>query len=54
MSGEVPEEPVISPVSGGIYDRRLIEKHVDEYGTDPGNGEALAKEQLIAVKSALV
>ncbi|OQV25289.1 Pre-mRNA-processing factor 19 [Hypsibius exemplaris] len=51
LSGEVPEDPVVSSISGGVYERRLIEKYVDEYGTDPNNGEALAKEQLIAIKA---
>lgn len=51
ISNEVPELPVISPLSGCIYDRRLIEKYISENGTDPINGEKLSAEMLIDVKT---
>ena len=48
---QVPETPVISPHSGCIYDRRLIEKYIAENGTDPINGEKLSIDDLIDVKT---
>ena len=50
VSGDTPEEPVVSSVSGSIYERRLIEKYLGEYGTDPVNGQPLSKDQLIDIK----
>jgi len=50
ISNEVPEVPVVSPVSGQVYERRLIEKYVTESGVDPVNKEPLSIEQLIEVK----
>lgn len=50
VSNEVPEHPVISPVSGSIFEKRLIEKYVLENGVDPINGKDLAVDQLIEVK----
>ena len=40
---------MVSPVSGQVYERRLIEKYVTETGVDPVNKEPLAIEQLIEV-----
>ena len=40
----------MSPVSGQIYERRLIEKYLAENGCDPTNQEPLTPEQLVAVK----
>ena len=51
VSNEVPEHPVVSPLSGCIYEKRLIEKYVSENGTDPMNGEKLAADMLIDLKS---
>jgi pre-mRNA-processing factor 19 len=51
VSNEVPEHPVVSPVSGCIYEQRLIEKYVAENGTDPMNGEKLTVEELVNIKS---
>lgn len=51
ISNEVPEQPVISPISGSIYERRLIEKYINENGTDPMNGEKLSADMLIEVKT---
>ncbi|KAK7585843.1 hypothetical protein V9T40_000022 [Parthenolecanium corni] len=54
ISNELPEHPVVSPTSGCIFERRLIEKYVAENGTDPINGKELAVEQLIDVKTNVV
>ena len=51
VSNEVPEHPVISPVSGCIYERRLIEKYLLDNGTDPMTGDKLSTDMLIDVKS---
>lgn len=50
VSNEVPEEPVVSPVSGSIFERRFIEKYVLENGIDPVNGKELRIEELIEMK----
>jgi pre-mRNA-processing factor 19 len=46
----VPEQAVISSVSGHVYEKRLILKYINENGTDPMNNQALSNEQLIEVK----
>ena len=51
VSNEVPETPVISPVSGHIFEKRLIEKYIQDNGTDPIANEKLSVDQLIPVKS---
>ncbi len=50
MSNEVPEQPVISPVSGFVYEKRLLLKYINETGTDPMNNQALNVDQLIELK----
>jgi len=50
ISNEVPENPVVSPVSGQVYERRLIEKYLADNGVDPINKEPLSEEQLIEIK----
>lgn len=47
----MPEHPVVSPVSGSIFEKRLVEKYVTENGVDPINGKELTIEQLIDIKS---
>ena len=41
---------MVSPVSGQVYERRLIEKFISDNGTDPINREPLSVEQLIEIK----
>jgi pre-mRNA-processing factor 19 len=43
---------VISPVSGFVFEKRLILKFINENGTDPMNNQALNLEQLIEVKTS--
>ena len=46
---EVPEEPVLSPASGRVFEKRLVTKWVHDNGTDPVNGEPLSVDHLIAI-----
>ncbi|KAL0931530.1 cell cycle control protein [Colletotrichum truncatum] len=47
ISGEAPQEPVASKKSGTVFEKRLIEKYIEENGTEPGTGEALTNEDLL-------
>ena len=50
VSNEVPEHPVVSPVSNHVFEKRLIEKYIAENGTDPITQEPLSEDQLIELK----
>ncbi|KAJ5107255.1 hypothetical protein N7456_003930 [Penicillium angulare] len=54
ISGEAPQVPVLSPKSGSVFEKRLIEAYITENGKDPVNGEELAVEELIDIKSQRV
>ncbi|KAL6237246.1 hypothetical protein BDW75DRAFT_89320 [Aspergillus navahoensis] len=54
ISGEAPQEPVVSPKSGSVFEKRLIETYIAENGKDPVNGEELSIEDLIEVKTQRV
>lgn len=49
----MPEEPVLSPVSHHVFERRLVVKYVEENGTDPISGEPLSVDQLLEIKGVL-
>lgn len=53
ISGQKPEIPVVSPVSGCVFEKRLIIKYIEENGTDPVNGEKLEIDQVINVNLSL-
>ncbi|PHH61607.1 hypothetical protein CDD81_8122 [Ophiocordyceps australis] len=54
ISGEAPQEPVVSKKSGVVYEKRLIEQYISEHGTEPGSGDALAVEDLLPLKSSAI
>lgn len=47
----MPEHPVVSPSSGAIFERRVIEKYIQENGVDPISGKELGIDELITIKS---
>lgn len=51
VSGTVPEEPVVSKKSGLLFERRLIEKVVQDTGRCPITDEALEKDDLVVVST---
>ncbi|KAG1864644.1 nuclear matrix protein NMP200 [Suillus subalutaceus] len=51
ISGEPPQDPVISSKSGQVYERRLILKYINDNGTDPLTGEKLEESDLLTVKA---
>lgn len=53
VSNEVPEEPVISPVSRHIFEKRIVVKFIQQNGSDPINGEPLTEDDLIEIKGEI-
>ncbi|XP_009411388.2 pre-mRNA-processing factor 19 [Musa acuminata AAA Group] len=51
ISGEVPEDPVLSKKSGLLFERRLIEHHIASHGKCPITKEELTMDDLIPVKT---
>jgi len=51
ISGATPEEPVVSKRSGLLFEKRLVEKHIAEYGTCPVTGESLSTDDLVPVNT---
>ncbi|MFS7988835.1 putative U box domain, Zinc finger, RING/FYVE/PHD-type, pre-mRNA-splicing factor 19 [Helianthus anomalus] len=54
ISGEVPEEPVVSKSSGLLFEKRLIERHILDYGKCPVSGETLTMDDLVPLKAGKV
>lgn len=54
VTNEVPEMPVVSPISGAIFEKRIIEKYILENGCDPITGKDLKVEELIEVKTPAI
>ncbi|KAI9484030.1 MAG: WD40-repeat-containing domain protein [Benjaminiella poitrasii] len=51
ISGEAPEQPVVSLKSGHVFEKRLIEKYITENGKDPINNEEITVDDLLEIKS---
>ncbi|PKI50090.1 hypothetical protein CRG98_029528 [Punica granatum] len=54
ISGEVPEEPVVSKKSGMLFERRLIERHISDYGKCPVTGEQLSMDDIVPIKAGKI
>ncbi|XP_027116671.1 pre-mRNA-processing factor 19 homolog 1-like [Coffea arabica] len=54
ISGEVPEEPVVSKKSGLLYEKRLIERHISDYGKCPVTGEPLTMDDIVPIKTGKI
>ncbi|CAG8515968.1 2448_t:CDS:2 [Diversispora eburnea] len=52
LSGEPPQEPVICKKSGQIFEKRLIEKYISDYGKDPISGEDITEDDLLEIKAS--
>ncbi|KAI9090520.1 Prp19/Pso4-like-domain-containing protein [Phlyctochytrium arcticum] len=50
LSGEAPEEPVVSKLSGQVFEKRLILKYIADNGRDPVSGEELTQDDLLPLK----
>ncbi|XP_045474308.1 pre-mRNA-processing factor 19 [Harmonia axyridis] len=51
ISNEVPEHPVVSPSSGAVFEKRIIEKYIQENGVDPISGKEISADDLIEIKT---
>ncbi|KAL9922232.1 pre-mRNA-processing factor 19-like isoform 1-T2 [Glossina fuscipes fuscipes] len=51
ITNEMPDIAVVSPFSGAIFEKRIIEKYITENGCDPINGKEMKIEDLIEVKT---
>ncbi|CBI23714.3 pre-mRNA-processing factor 19 isoform X2 [Vitis vinifera] len=54
MSGEVPEEPVVSKKSGLLFEKRLIERHISDYGKCPITGEPLTMDDIVPIQTGKI
>ncbi|EYU43746.1 hypothetical protein ABFS82_07G052300 [Erythranthe guttata] len=54
ISGEVPEEPVVSKTSGLLFEKRLIERHILDYGKCPITGEPLTVDDIVPIKTGKI
>jgi pre-mRNA-processing factor 19 len=52
LSGNLVEVPVISKKSGHVFEKRLIEKHIDATGQCPITGTELTKDDLLEIKTS--
>ncbi|KAK9724233.1 hypothetical protein RND81_05G057500 [Saponaria officinalis] len=54
ISGEVPEEPVVSKKSGLLFEKRLIERHISDFGKCPITSEPLTMDDIVSVKAGKI
>ncbi|RIA79853.1 WD40-repeat-containing domain protein [Glomus cerebriforme] len=52
ISGEPPQDPVVSKKTGQVYEKRLIIKYIADYGKDPITGEEITEDDLLEIKAS--
>ena len=52
LSGEPPQDPVVSTKNGHVFERRLILKYITDNGTDPITGDKLEETDLVSIKAS--
>ncbi|CUM66944.1 uncharacterized protein PRCAT00004630001 [Priceomyces carsonii] len=52
ISGEIPKEPVVSPKSGAIFEKKHAVNYISTSGKDPINDEPLEVSDLIPINSS--
>lgn len=50
ITGNVPDEPVFSPKTGHVYEKRIILKHVESAGKCPVTKQEISADDLVDVK----
>lgn len=53
VSGEIPQVPVVTKSNGMLYEKRLIEKYIQEEGRCPVTGNNISVEDLIQIQCKL-
>ncbi|AQK69773.1 Pre-mRNA-processing factor 19 homolog 2, partial [Zea mays] len=51
ISGEVPDEPVVSKMSGLLFERRLIERYIEDHSKCPITKEELTMDDIVPIKT---
>ena len=51
VSGEVPQEPVISTKTGHLYEKHIIEKHLRAEAKCPVTGVEMTEDDLMTMQS---
>ncbi|CAF2261988.1 unnamed protein product [Brassica napus] len=54
VSGEVPVEPMVSKKTGLLYEKRLIERHISDYGKCPVTGELHTIDDIVSIKTGKI
>lgn len=54
ISGEVPVEPVVSRKTGHLFEKRLIERHISDFGKCPVTGEPMTLEDIVPINSGKI
>ena len=49
VSGECPQEPVVSRKTGHLYEKRVLEKHIQEEGRCPVTGEQMGQGEVLSL-----
>ena len=49
LSGNIIEIPVVSKTTGHVFEKRLIEKHIDVTGQCPITGKEMTKDELLDI-----